>query len=548
MPFGGVYNETNYEQRTSLIRNSLEYKGNLAEDFSIDAMLGQEFRTTLYKGLTSNGSGYMHDRGNIFYEPALGENTGHLARNKMTRNIPERSYISYYAVLSAMYKDRYVINGNIRFDGSNLFGSNQKYRYLPLWSVSGKWIISNEHFLSGSELVNNLAVWASYGLRGNIVEESTPQIVASALPPNEVNQLLQMEIIQAPNPELKWETTSSVNIGFELGMFDNRLTLDVDYYRDYSKDLIASKNVSSVTGFLNKFVNYADVKNQGVDVSVSGYIIRKKQFSWLSSVNLGYVKNKVVKSNITPQAESLVKSIYTPGEVFLGKPVNGMFSYRFARLDENGIPLFYDENNNILSEDDPEIEEAVYNNIYNLKYEGTRDPILSGGFNNVIRYKDFSLSFLFSFGLKNKVRLPEFAYNSLPEADQNANRKIMDRWRKPGDEATKIIPVLSGHAGGDSHYTKVIFNKSQKTVVPGDYLRLRNVMLEYRLPGRLVQKIVLGDRQLGGISLKFQAQNLFVWADKRMKGYDPETINYTTTAYGSLPLPRSFTLGLNVNF
>lgn len=548
MPFGGVYNETNYEQRTSLIRNSLEYKGNLAEDFSIDAMLGQEFRTTLYKGLTSNGSGYMHDRGNIFYEPALGENTGHLARNKMTRNIPERSYISYYAVLSAMYKDRYVINGNIRFDGSNLFGSNQKYRYLPLWSVSGKWIISNEHFLSGSELVNNLAVRASYGLRENIVEESTPQIVASALPPNEVNQLLQMEIIQAPNPELKWETTSSVNIGFELGMFDNRLTLDVDYYRDYSKDLIASKNVSSVTGFLNKFVNYADVKNQGVDVSVSGYIIRKKQFSWLSSVNLGYVKNKVVKSNITPQAESLVKSIYTPGEVFLGKPVNGMFSYRFARLDENGIPLFYDENNNILSEDDPEIEEAVYNNIYNLKYEGTRDPILSGGFNNVIRYKDFSLSFLFSFGLKNKVRLPEFAYNSLPEADQNANRKIMDRWRKPGDEATKIIPVLSGHAGGDSHYTKVIFNKSQKTVVPGDYLRLRNVMLEYRLPGRLVQKIVLGDRQLGGISLKFQAQNLFVWADKRMKGYDPETINYTTTAYGSLPLPRSFTLGLNVNF
>lgn len=548
LPFGGVYNETNYEQRTSLIRNSLEYKGNLAEDFSIDAMLGQEFRTTLYKGLTSNGSGYMHDRGNIFYEPALGENTGHLARNKMTRNIPERSYISYYAVLSAMYKDRYVINGNIRFDGSNLFGSNPKYRYLPLWSVSGKWIISNEHFLSGSELVNNLAVRASYGLRGNIVEESTPQIVASALPPNEVNQLLQMEIIQAPNPELKWETTSSVNIGFELGMFDNRLTLDVDYYRDYSKDLIASKNVSAVTGFLNKFVNYADVKNQGVDVAVSGYIIRKKQFSWLASLNLGYVKNKVVKSNITPQAESLVKSIYTPGEVFLGKPVNGMFSYRFARLDENGIPLFYDENNNILSEDDPEIEEAVYNNIYNLKYEGTRDPILSGGFNNVIRYKDFSLSFLFSFGLKNKVRLPEFAYNSLPEADQNANRKIMDRWRKPGDEATKIIPVLSGHAGGDSHYTKVIFNKSQKTVVPGDYLRLRNVMLEYRLPGRLVQKIVLGDRQLGGISLKFQAQNLFVWADKRMKGYDPETINYTTTAYGSLPLPRSFTLGLNVNF
>ena len=92
---------------------------------------------------------------------------------KVTRSLVDRSNISYYGVVSAMYGDRYVLNANIRFDGSNLFGSNPKYRYLPLWSVSGRWIISNESFLSDNEILSNLALRASYGLRGNIVEDSS---------------------------------------------------------------------------------------------------------------------------------------------------------------------------------------------------------------------------------------------------------------------------------------------------------------------------------------------------------------------------------------
>ena len=133
-------------------------------------------------------------------------------------------------------------------------------------------------------------------------------------------------------------------------------------------------------------MNYANVKNQRVDIAMSGSIIRSKQVSWMSSLNLGYVKNKVTKSNITPQAQNLVKSVYTPGEVYLGKPVNGMFSYRFAELDADGMPLFYDQDNNKLNAGDTELPTAVFSNIENLKYEGTRDPILTGGFNNVIKY------------------------------------------------------------------------------------------------------------------------------------------------------------------
>lgn len=552
LPYGGVYNETTYEQRSSLIRNGLTYKGSLMDDLSIDVLLGQEFRNTNYKGLTSNIYGYFHDRGNTFYEPALGESTGHLKRNKTTRNLVDRSNISYYGVVSAMYDNRYVLNANIRFDGSNLFGSNPKYRYLPLWSVSGRWIISNESFLSDNTLISNLALRASYGLRGNIVEDSSPSIIAAALPPNAVTGLFEMEIQQAPNPDLKWETTASFNAGLEIALFDNRLSLDIDYYLDKSKDLIAYKGVSSVSGFSGKYVNYANVTNQGVDVALSGTILKSKDWNWTAAFNMGYVKNEVTKSKSTAQTKYLVQSVYTPGEVYEGKPVNGMFSYRFAKLDDKGMPMFYDKDGNVLGVDSDEIVNFPYD-LENLKYEGTRDPMLSGGLNTRVSYKNVSLSMLFAFGLKNVVRLPSRAYVSAPNSDENANSSIKDRWRPGKDNTGKTIPALSPGDGlimtaDDNFYATDWYNLSDATVIPGDYLRFRNLMVEYRLPLRWVNKVVIGDKKLSAVTLKFQAQNLFVLADKRLKGYDPETINYTTNAYGSLPLARTFTLGLNVNF
>ena len=551
LPYGGIYNETTFEQRTSLIRNGLTYKASLTDDLSIDVLLGQEFRTTNYKGLESTVYGYYRNRGHIFYTPALGETTGHLKRNTLTRSLLERSNISYYGVLSAMYLDRYVVNANIRFDGSNLFGSNPEYRYLPLWSVSGKWIIKNESFLTEKEWLNDLALRASYGLRGNIVEDSSPQIIASALPPNSVTGELEMEIQQAPNPDLKWETTSSFNIGLDMSVFDNRLSLTLDYYLDKSKDLIAYKGVSSVTGFTGKYVNYADVKNQGLDVSLSGTVIKMKGWQWDIAFNMGYVKNEVTKSYSTPQAKYLVKSTYTPGEVFEGKPVNGMFSYPYAKLDESGIPLFY-YGDKIIGVTDSDIVNFP-NNVNNLKYEGTRDPILTGGLNMNLRYKRLSLSMLFAFGLKSVVRLPSVAFSSAPNGSENVNATIKDRWRPGQNNEGKTIPVIlenGGYVSINGEYSTATgwYNESDATVVPGDYLRFRNLMLEYQLPAQWLEKVVVGGRSLGNVSLKFQAQNLFVIANKRLKGYDPETINYTMTSYGSLPLTQTYTLGLNINF
>ena len=552
LPFGGVYNETTYEQRNSLIRNSLEYRGELTQDLSVDVMLGQEFRTTKYKGLTTDAYGYYKNRGDVFYDPSESTENGQIMRNKVQRNLLERSNISYYGVLSLMYKNRYVLNGNIRFDGSNLFGSNPKYRYLPLWSVSGKWTINEEDFLRNTEWLSNLALRASYGLRGNIVEDSSPQLIATALPPNSNTGLLELEILQAANKDLKWETTASLNIGLEVALFDNRLAMDVDYYLDKSKDLIAYRDVSAVTGFSGQNVNYADMRNQGIDVSLTGQIIRTKDWDWSMAFNLGYVNNKVTKCFVQPQAKDLVKSTFTPGQVMKGKAMNAMFSYRFANLDEEGFPTFYDRDGNIWGAYDAGFLNIPMD-VKALKYEGERDPNITGGLSTNLRFKNLTLSMLFNFGLDNVVRLPQLAYDNYPQGYQNANKSIMDRWRPGQDNTGKTIPRLSlGSAivtvESEDVYVIDMYNKSQMSVVPGDYLRFRNLMLEYKLPRKWLDRVVISGRSLGNVSVKFQAQNLFVLADKRLKGYDPETINYTTNSFGALPLAQTFTFGLNVSF
>ncbi len=547
LPYGGIYNQTDFAQKTYLIRNSISSKFSPIEDMSMDIMAGQEFRTVNYDGLATRNYGYMHDRGKIFYSPELSEEAGHIYRNTATRTTYNRSYVSYFGIFSAMYKNKYVINANIRFDGSNLFGSNPDYRYLPLWSVAAKWHMERESFLESVEFITALSLRASYGLRGNIVEEATPQIIAAALPPNKFTGMNEMRIVQAPNPELKWETTKSINIGLDFSLFDRRLSGAIDFYQDLGSDLIAHKEVSAVTGFMTKAVNYANVTNLGVDIGLNAKIFDKNDFSWSTSVTASFLKSEVTKSYIDPQISNLLKSTYTIGQVVEGKTINSMYSYRFARLNNEGIPLFYDKDGNEMKGDDENFAVKVLDNIDALKYEGSREPNTTIGFGNTFKYRHLSLSFMFVAGLDFVIRLPKAAFNNVPAGELNASRDVMNRWRKPGDEAIYTIPIMNGDTYFSSEigpsYGTQMYNLSNMQVISGDYLRLRNVLLQYKLPKSITDKW-----GIEGATIKFQAENLFVIANKRLNGMDPETANYSSSSYGSLPLPKTFTLGLNFNF
>ncbi|WP_169815728.1 SusC/RagA family TonB-linked outer membrane protein [Pseudotamlana agarivorans] len=542
LPFGGEFNQIDFSQESYLFRNSLNSRFNIVEDLGVDIMAGTEFRNVVYDGLTTNSYGYLHDRGKIFYNPQSSEETGHILRNTASRSIYDRSFVSYFGTISSIFKNKYVLNANIRFDGSNLFGSNPDYRYLPLWSVSGKWRIAQESFLDTASLIDVLAVRASYGLRGNIVEESSPQIISSALPPNGFTYLPEQQIIQAANPELKWETTETINLGLDFAFFNNRLSGAIDLFKDLGNDLISYKNVSGVTGFENKAVNYANIMNQGIDIGINTVIGNRNGFSYNLGINASMVDSEVTQSFIEPSISSLLSSTYTVGQVVEGMPINSMYSYRFSRINEEGRAMFFDEHGTEYDALDPDFRTNVQDNKSALKYEGSRVPTTTIGITNRFNYKGFQLSFLLVAGLDYKIRLQNLAFDSeYVEAEFNLRRGVQNRWRQPGDESFATIPWL-----GSSTYSYTqanMFNNSDAQVVDGDYLRLRNVLLQYTLPSSFTN-----NSGISNVVFKFQADNLFVWADKRLDGMDPETANFNTSfSGGSLPLPRTFTLGISLN-
>ncbi len=543
LPFGGVYNQTDYTQNSYLIRNSLNSKFNLLDDLSVDLLAGTEFRNVVYDGLTSQNYGYLHDRGQIFYNPQESEEQGEIKRNTVSRSLSDRSFISYFGTFSSMFKNKYVLNANIRFDGSNLFGSNPDYRYLPLWSVSGKWHIDQESFIQSANFVDALSVRASYGLRGNIVQDSSPQIISSALAPNSYTYLNEQYIVQPANPELKWETTETLNIGLDFSLFNRRLSGSIDAFKDLGNDLIASKNVSSVTGFQSKAVNFANITTKGIDIGLNAAIVKSENFSYNLGINASITGSEVTKSFIEPSVESLLSSTYTVGEVVEGEPINTMYSYRFSRLTDEGAALFFDGEGNEYGVADAEFFSNIYQNPDALKYEGSRVPTSTIGITNRFNYKNFQLSFLLVAGLDYKIRLQNLAFDSEYIEDEfNLRNGVANRWRQPGDESTADIPWLGN--GYYMLYESSLYNSSDAQTIDGDYLRLRNVLFQYSFPKSIIEK-----SGISNLVLKFQADNLFVLADKRLNGMDPETANFNTSFWGSsLPLPKTFTFGISLNF
>ena len=541
LPFGGVFNQSNTISEAIVLRNSLSTNFEAADELDMSFMLGTEFRNTVYDGTSARSYGYLHNRGKIFYEAQEVEEDALIRRNSINRSLFDRSFISYFSTFSTMFKNKYVINANIRFDGSNLFGSNPKYRYLPLWSVSGKWHLDQEPFLEYVSFIDALSVRASYGLRGNIVEEASPQVISTVLAPNRFTGLNEQQIAQAANPELKWEVTNTTNLGIDFSLFNRKLSGAIDFYQDLGNDLISYKNVSSVTGFRNKAVNYANIVNEGVDFGFNAKLISNEDFSYNLGFNGSLTRSKVTKSFIEPSMASLLLSTYSVGQVVEGEPINTMYSYRFSRIGEDGYALFLDEEGNEYAVQDDDFRTNVQDNRDALKYEGSRVPTTTLGITNRFNYKNFQLSFLMVAGLDYKIRLQNLAFSSeYIQDDQNLRNGVTNRWRQPGDETSVNIPWLGSSTAS---YTQAnMFNKSDAQVIDGDYLRFKNVMLQYRFPSNFIKK-----NGLSSMIVKFQADNLFVIANKRLKGMDPETANFNTSFRGaSLPLPKTFTLGLSI--
>ncbi len=579
--FGGIYSGGMVSQDTYSVRNQLNYNKVFNYKHVFNVNIGNEIRSSQYWGATGfSVPGYNHYQGRGFialpnvylgsdseldlsdydYEYALKWLTsqdGYDVYPSITDRVSNS--LSVFGIFNYVFDNRYVVNFNMRSDGSNTFGQYERYKFKPTWSASARWNIHNERFFNGGGVFDELALRGSYGIRGTM-PNATPYLILSSYGRN--NAIYSPENVASlssfPNANLRWEKTATVNAGLNFSMYRGRISGAFDYAYSKSTDLIQSRPVSLVNGTSTQAYNSGAKDVSSYEFSVRTVNVKTKKFAWSTNFNFSYDYDRVLKGFEDGAAQNLTVSNYLGGSIYReGFPTNGFFSYQFNGLDENGLPTFKH-----LVEENMSAEEQLE---AALVYEGSRSPLYYGSIGTEFKYGNLRLSANFNYKLGHKVRLlPLYNGNqNLPLPYENMHSDFNDRWRQAGDELKTDIPAISdanlkfwqSESTADGYntmyvtnYGKVVpegknawwmYDYSDARVVRGDHIRLQTVSLSYNMPDKW-----LTGSGIKNLNLGVQASNVAVWSfDKRLKGQDPEQV----TGIGLPSLP-TYSMSLNLSF
>lgn len=549
LPRGGIADFNNSNNLTYSIRNSFDYtKSFFAERDHFNFTIGNEIRSTRSSLLLNTAPGYFPERGKIF-SPS----------KKALENYSKNSIIDmldngvgYYANMAYNFKGRYILNGLIRTDGSNRFGQYSNSRFLPNYDISARWNAAAEQWFPTSGLLSDWQIRASFGTQGNVVDAVGPQLIASYKNDilNYYDEIPKLTIKSMPYPDLRWEKTYQWNIGTNVAFLDNKLRVNVDYYNKRTVDVIDQVDIPFEYGMGKMYRNGNTIVNAGLEMSVGIDVIKSKNtfftLSLSSSKNLNKLSNRVTRNDYY--------ALFGANANVPGRPISGFYSYSFKGLDHNtGIPTFNNMDHAFTSNPDDI-----------LVYSGQLLPKVTGTINPVLRYKAFSFSTVLylSLGATKRLndgyqRIANNIMSGVPPTYTNLPVEFLDRWRKPGDEAYTNIPTFYDRSNNNIEVPFTVVSDSRSltkiTVSPytayfqsdirtinNDYLRCTNINMGYALPPRLVKKAGLKTLSVSGT-----VNNVFVIANKRLNGQDPETDNFGSFA---LPITRQYSFTVNTTF
>ena len=541
LPMGDILDVTN----TDLTAHALKIGGLLNRSFGkegehyVNVVGGFELRKHTHEASKYRRLGYDDEllTYQLFDEQELAKNGILTWESEYNRHRYDASYynnfsfvdnreVSYYGSAVYTYDSRYSLSGTFRIDESNLFGAAKKYRRNPLWSIGLSWNVQEEDFFQ-SKVINRLTPRITYGLTGNFDRSgsSTPLLSVSRSFNSAIGAYMS-RVSNAPNPKLRWERTKTLNVGVEIGLFD-RLAMTLEYYNKRSYDLLGKVQIDPTLGFDEGSINAADMRNTGFEMQLNAEALRLKDFNWHVNFVFGYNKNKITKNNIADgnpgynRTHGIIK--FTEGYAR-----EALWSYRWAGLDENGNPQTYDAEGNKTRT--PVAESIECNGTYRPKYSGS----LSTDF----KYKNLTLMFSFIYNFGHVFRIAYPTMNPLDNNDLSAF--VAKRWMQPGDEDKTDIPATLTWNYYDG-YRERLATHSSNSVRKGDFIRLREITLNYELPQLLVKK-----SPFSRVSLTAQANTVWMWT-KNKEGFDPEVVEPIHGTLGLSEAP-SFTFGLRVEF
>lgn len=541
LPEGGSNKITENHSSQWTWKAMAEYQNRFKDIHELELMAGTEIRHNEDKSLYSAVYGY--DARTLTSKPIIFPNEEKAESVPLhTETYLENAFVSWFATGSYTLLHRYTLGGSIRFDGSDIFGVAKKYRYLPLYSVSGLWRISDEPFMKNVTVINHLGLRASYGLQGNIDKNTSPYLIGiydqtTILPGNSEDAIRPSS---APNPDLRWEKTQSANIGMDLSLWDNIISLSVDYYYRKGTDLIGLRMLPLETGYTSTTVNWAQMENEGVEVALTTRNIHTKDFTWFTNLNFGYNDNTVLRETV---AENSIK----PSRE--GYSVGAIFAYKTAGLDDEGYPLFLTQDGRKVTATEffklnnagaSTLSAEEQRNLYS--YIGSTEPKVSGGFMNTFKYKRVTLGIncIFNFGMYVQTT-PTYDPTNY-DRGLNSNRDILNRWT-PDHTNTTLPKLMTENDGRTGEYIRYkeqnLFRELDIWVKKQNYFRFESIRLGYELPEKWLKPV-----GIKSASVSLEGRNLWVIASNYHNYLDPETMGNPYAA----PIPKSFIFGLNVNF
>lgn len=516
-----------------LNENTLNFRKRINEKHDIDALIGFSAQKNTDDILQAGATDFPTD--DVPYLAAGIVSSG-------TDYMTQWSMLSWFARFNYSFADKYLITGTLRRDGSSRFGTTNKWGTFP--SLSLAYRISEEAFLKDVTAINDLKIRGSYGVSGNNLIGNYASLGLLGISPIVSNGQVISGISPSSlaNDRLGWEKSYQTNLGVDLALFNNRIVLTADAYRSHKKDLLLSVTLPAASGFSSSVQNVGELENKGLEFALNTGNIVGEHFNWSSNFNISFNRNKVLKLNT--ESARLSTSSYQVAEV--GYPIAsfrllnilGIFQtaeevaanpiqhpkvqpgdYRFQDADGNG---------NITQAD--------------RMIVGNPWPKFTWGFGNNFSYKNLSLSvdIYASHGNDMYFQGGEVSLNAA--GVQNQLAIVADRWRSAEQPGSGQIAraIRNDYAFGFSAgTTKYLFD--------GSFIRVRNVNLAYNFPAVVANRI-----RLQSLSVFGNVTNLFTFTD--YPGYDPEggtggdNIGMTGIDFFAYPNPRTYTLGLRVNF
>jgi TonB-linked SusC/RagA family outer membrane protein len=547
IPKGGHLRQTGANTTGYTARAQLNYNKRIAGLHSVNAILGGEVRNLVNKSNTASYFGYNDETllqqsvdyaaissGTVIgtYRVGSGLQGQTAFENLFNQQYTEDRFVSGYTNLVYSYNNIYSLTGSVRIDQSNLFGTNPKYKFKPLWSVGAAWNIHKENFMQDLNWIRQLKLRAAYGFNGNVAKLSLPEVIARSVLNTYTNPTSpSLRLVSYANSSLRWEQTQNFNLGLDYALFKN-ISGSIDIYRKKSTDLLGNALIDPTIGVSPTLINQATINNKGIEFGLRADWIGTKKLNWNTGIVIARNTSKVLevyqKGDFSPQTLNALGYVKN-------YPVGAMFSYRYAGLDSAGFPLIKNTKGttfrtNVNSSGNATAALMASDTSGVSYYTGSSIPTINAGLSNRVDIGSFYIFAMVNYYGGFKVRVPR------PNpASSRPLEGAGTYWKAKGDENTTDVMGIAGYSSANSNNA---YNYADAYVVNGDYITLGDLTISYSLDqNRIVKKAGFSH-----FEVKAQASN--IWT----VGLNKYNYSMGTGSFQKSYLTPTFTFGIFSNF